>query len=67
VIESEEAKHTGQQATHSGTPTKDCRDIVASPPAGFQYHSDRADGVFQEEFTEADLDLALWAIEEPRP
>ena len=53
-------------ATHSGTPTVDCRGIVASPPAGFQIHSDRAAGTFQEEFTEANLDLALWAIEQPR-
>jgi len=50
-------------ATHSGTPTVDCGGIVASPPAGFQYHSARANGSFQEEFTEANLDLALWAIE----
>ena len=54
-------------ATHSGTPTVDCGGIVASPPAGFQYNSDHADGIFQNEFTEANLDLALWAIEEPRP
>ena len=54
-------------ARHSGTPTVDCRGRVASPPAGFQYHSARANGVFQSEFTEADLELALWAIEEPRP
>ena len=54
-------------ATHSGTPTVDCRGIVTSPPAGFQYHSDRADGVFQQEFTEANLELALWTIEELRP
>ncbi len=54
-------------ATHSGTPTVDCRGRAASSPAGFQYHSARAEGVFQAEFTEADLELALWAIEEPRP
>lgn len=54
-------------AIHSGTPTVDCRGRVASPPDGFQYHSARAIGVFQWEFTEADLELALWAIEEPRP
>lgn len=54
-------------ATHSGTPTLDCRGRVASPPAGFQYYSARASGIFQPEFTEADLELALWAIEEPRP
>jgi hypothetical protein len=54
-------------AAHSGTPTEECGGIVTSPPAGFQYHSDRADGTFQKEFTEANLDLALWAIEEPIP
>ena len=54
-------------ATHSGTPTMDCRGIVPSPPAGFQYHSARADGDFQQEFTEANVESALWAIEEPRP
>ena len=54
-------------ATHSGTPTVDCRGRVASSPSGFQYHSARAQGVFQSEFIDADLELALWAIEEPRP
>ena len=54
-------------ASHPGTPTGDCGGTVASAPAGFQYHSARADGTFQKEFTEADLDLALWAIEEPQP
>lgn len=54
-------------ATHSGTPTVGCGGIVASPPAGFQLHSNRAAGTFQQEFTEANLDLALWAIEEPLP
>lgn len=54
-------------ATHSGTPTVGCRGRTASPPSGFQYHSARAQGVFQSEFAEADLELALWAIEEPRP
>lgn len=54
-------------ATHSGTPTGYCGDIVASPPAGFQYHSAHANGSFQAEFTEADLEGALWAIEEPQP
>ncbi len=54
-------------AIHSGTPTVDCRGRVASSPVGFQYHSARAQGAFQSEFIEADLELALWAIEEPRP
>jgi hypothetical protein len=54
-------------ATHSGTPTVDCRGRVASPPAGFQYYGGRAAGIFQAEFAEADLELALWAITDPRP
>lgn len=54
-------------ANHSGTPTMDCNGQVASPPAGFQFNSSRAEGIFQSEFTEAFLELALWAIEEPRP
>ncbi len=53
-------------ATHSGNPTVECNGQVASPPAGFQFHSARADGTFQAEFTEAFLELALWAIE-PAP
>jgi hypothetical protein len=52
-------------ATHSGTPTVECNGRVASPPAGFQMHGARADGVFQSEFNEAFLELALWAIEDP--
>lgn len=54
-------------AVHSGTPTRGCRGLVASPPAAFLYHTSRATGVFQSEFKEADLELALWAIEEPQP
>ncbi|MDH3457247.1 MAG: right-handed parallel beta-helix repeat-containing protein [Gemmatimonadota bacterium] len=54
-------------ATHSGTPTIECNGQMASPPAGFQFHSARADGVFQPEFAEAVVELALWAIESPQP
>lgn len=54
-------------ATHSGTPTVGCRGQIASPPAGFQVHRSRADGMFQPEFEQADLDLALWAIADPPP
>ncbi len=54
-------------ATHSGDPTIACNGRVASPPAGFQFHSARAEGVFQPEFEEASLELALWAIEDPPP
>jgi hypothetical protein len=54
-------------ATHSGNPTIGCNEQLASPPAGFQFHSARAHGTFQPEFTEASLELALWAIEDPTP
>jgi hypothetical protein len=54
-------------ATHTGVPTVGCNGRVASPPAGFQIHRERASGTFQAEFAEAFLELALWAIEEPRP
>lgn len=54
-------------ATHSGTPVVECNGNVASPPAGFLMHSARADGVFQPEFTDAQVELALWAIEDPAP
>jgi hypothetical protein len=52
-------------ATHSGTPTIDCNGQLASPPAGFQFHSARAQGTFQPEFTEAFLELALWTVDGP--
>ena len=55
------------EATHTGSPGVDCGGIFASAPAGFQYNSARAEGTFQPEFTEARLDLALWAIVSPRP
>lgn len=54
-------------ATHSGTPVVECNGNVASPPAGFLKHGARAQGVFQPEFEEANVELALWAIEEPVP
>jgi hypothetical protein len=54
-------------ASHIGTPTVGCRGQLASPPEGFLYHSARSAGVFQSEFQEANLELALWAIEDPRP
>jgi hypothetical protein len=55
------------RATHSGKPTVNCRGVVASRPAGFQYFKARALGVFQPEFAAASLELALWASVEPRP
>jgi parallel beta-helix repeat protein len=54
-------------AVHLGAPTVDCRGVVASPPAGFQYHAARAEGTFQTQFAEANLELALWAITDPSP
>jgi len=54
-------------ATHSGTPTGECNGNVTSPPAGFQFHSARAEGTFQAEFTEANVEAALFAIDDPQP
>jgi parallel beta-helix repeat protein len=55
------------EAMHSGTPSVDCRGQVASAPAGFQYYPARSLGVFQPEFADSHLELALWAILSPRP
>ena len=55
------------EATHSGRPSVDCYGRVASAPAGFLYNPARAEGVFQPEFVQGQLDLALWAIVAPRP
>ncbi len=55
------------EATHSGRPSVDCYGRVASAPAGFLYNPARAEGVFQSEFVQGQLDLALWAIVAPRP
>lgn len=54
-------------STHIGVPTNECNGQIASSPAGFQYYPQRAQGVFQPEFTPANLELALWAITEPIP
>jgi hypothetical protein len=54
-------------AKHTGKPTQDCGGEIASAPSGFQYDPTRSEGTFQEEFTAAKLDLALWAIKEPLP
>ncbi|MCL4272796.1 MAG: right-handed parallel beta-helix repeat-containing protein [Anaerolineales bacterium] len=55
------------EATHIGDPSVDCRGRVASAPAGFQYHPQRAEGTFQPEFVSSYVELALWAIVSPRP
>ena len=55
------------EARHSGTPSVDCNGQVASSPAGFLYNPLHAQGVFQPEFTQGSLDLALWAIAAPAP
>ena len=55
------------EARHSGQPSLDCNGRVASPPAGFLYDPARAEGVFQPEFAQGQLDLALWAIVAPLP
>lgn len=53
------------EALHSGTPSVDCNGQVASVPAGFLYNAERSHGVFQPEFTQGQLDFALWAIAAP--
>ena len=55
------------EAVHSGIPSVDCGGRLASAPAGFQFYPPRAVGVFQPEFAESFLELALWAIVSPRP
>jgi parallel beta-helix repeat protein len=55
------------EARHSGTPSVDCNGQIASAPAGFLYNPLHAQGVFQPEFTQGPLDLALWAIVVPEP
>jgi hypothetical protein len=55
------------EAVHAGRPAVDCRGRVASPPAAFQYYQQRAQGVFQAEFQQSFLELALWAIRSPLP
>ena len=55
------------ESSHIGKPTIHCYGQVASRPTGFQYYLPRADGTFQKEFKEAHLELALWAIVDPKP
>jgi len=55
------------ESNHIGTPTVHCRGQIASKPSGFQYYLPRADGSFQQEFEEAYVELALWAIVDPQP
>lgn len=55
------------EATHSGNPTIDCYGRTASLPAAFMYNPERVSGTFQPEFSEADLELALWSIVDPVP
>jgi len=55
------------RAKHSGRPSMDCDGNVAARPDGFQLTPARAQGVFQPEFMNGRLDLALWAIVAPRP
>ena len=55
------------EARHSGSPSVACRGQIASAPAGFQYYPPRAHGIFQPEFVESFLELALWAVQSPHP
>lgn len=54
-------------STHIGIPSVDCNGRIASKPAGFLYDASHSQGVFQPEFVQANLDLALWAIRNPVP
>lgn len=54
-------------ARHTGAPSVPCGSLVASPPAGFLIDPAHSTGTFQPEFRRAQLDLALWAIVDPRP
>jgi len=49
-------------STHSGTPFAVCNGLTPSPPAGFQFHQARSQGVFQSEFVDANLESAVWSI-----
>lgn len=55
---------TGNQdlSAHSGTPIAACNGQETSPPAGFQIHGARAQGIFQAEFVEAFLEFAVGSI-----
>jgi hypothetical protein len=55
------------EAVHSGTPSTNCGGRLASLPAGFQYNAAHSEGLFQPEFVDAQLELALWAITSPPP
>lgn len=54
-------------ATHSGVPVYDCHGVLPARPGPFLKHPTRASGVFQEEFVNGELELALWTIPEPLP
>ncbi len=55
------------ESTHIGVSTNRCRGRLPSPPAGFLYNPERAEGIFQPEFEPGYLELALWAVVEPVP
>lgn len=53
------------EATHAGVPANECRGRLASPPAAFLIERSRADGVFQEEFRDGVVELAVGAVPTP--
>ena len=52
-------------ARHSGTPVRSCACVLPSPPGRFQIARNRSAGTFQDEFTDAVLDAALFAFGDP--
>ena len=52
-------------ARHSGTPVRSCAGVLPSPPGPFQIARNRSSGTFQNEFTDAVLDAALFAFGHP--
>lgn len=52
-------------ARHSGTPSRSCAGVLASPPGSFQVARNHSSGSFQNEFTDAALDAALFAFGDP--
>ena len=53
------------RARHGGTPVRNCAGVLPSPPGPFQVSRTHSSGTFQDEFTDAALDAALFAFGDP--
>jgi hypothetical protein len=53
------------RARHGGTPVRNCSGVLPSPPGPFQVARNHSSGTFQDEFTDAALDAALFAFGDP--